>query len=126
MSDPSTEHDTGLRPEEIDPEHPRAIETPWGAFALFRRGGTLRCVQAFCPHLEGPLFEGTLSGDEVTCPWHRWRFSLASGERLDAPTGPEPLAPARPDQRLSRLAVRTSARGTIVLVGPPRRGPAGV
>ena len=36
-------------------------------------------------HFGEPLFQGTLSGATVTCPWHRWRFDLRTGERLHPP-----------------------------------------
>ena len=102
--------DTGLRPSDVDPERPSPIETPWGSFAIFACAGSLHAVQSFCPHLMGPLFHGTVAGETVTCPWHRWRFSLATGERLDA----ESASPI-PGARLSVLATSFSSRGTIVL-----------
>lgn len=32
-----------------------------------------------CPHRGGPLSEGDLIGDEITCPWHLWSFDVATG-----------------------------------------------
>ena len=32
-----------------------------------------------CPHRGGPLAEGDLIGDEITCPWHLWSFDVATG-----------------------------------------------
>jgi nitrite reductase/ring-hydroxylating ferredoxin subunit len=32
-----------------------------------------------CPHRGGPLAEGDLIGNEVTCPWHLWSFDVATG-----------------------------------------------
>lgn len=103
------EFDTGLRPADIDPERPRPIETPWGSFALYRLGNEVLASQSFCPHLEGPLFQGTLAGDTVTCPWHGWRFSLRTGERVAAPAG------ARESPKLERLEVSLGPSGTLVL-----------
>lgn len=108
------EHDTGLRAEDIDPERPRIVETPWGAMALYRRGGDVLCSQAFCPHLGGPLFQGTLWRETVTCPWHQWCFDLRTGERID-PERPE----SGPDlEPLVLCEVRRSERGTLVLRRP--------
>ena len=42
-----------------------------------------------CTHKGGPLGEGTLEGDVVTCPWHGGEFSAKSGEVL----GPPPAQP---------------------------------
>jgi nitrite reductase/ring-hydroxylating ferredoxin subunit len=112
--------DTGLVPSELDPARPRLIDTPWGAMALYPLGGEIRCWQAFCPHLEGPLFQGTLSSFggaryAVTCPWHRWCFDLSSGERLDGPDS------AARGAALVGCEVAQSARGTILLRRPGTR-----
>lgn len=32
-----------------------------------------------CPHRGGPLAEGDLVRDSITCPWHVWTFDLPSG-----------------------------------------------
>ena len=111
MSVLPTRYRTDLRPSELDSERPRPIETPWGTFALFVDAGELLCVQAFCPHLEGPLFQGTLSAGSVTCPWHLWRFDLRSGERLG------PLGIKLPG-KLQRCAVSIDEHGAIVLEAP--------
>lgn len=68
---------------QLDLARPRPLETPWGTLALFRVDGQVVCVQAFCPHLEGPLFQGSVAAGEVTCPWHLWRYDLKSGRRTD-------------------------------------------
>lgn len=108
--------DSGIAPEELDPERPRSVETPWGAFALFVVGGRVLCVQSFCPHLEGPLFQGSVAGGIVTCPWHSWRFSLETGERVDL------VGRLLGGPRLRRCDVERSARGTLVLRAPSPRG----
>jgi nitrite reductase (NADH) small subunit len=107
--------DTALARAELDPSRPRPIETPWGTMALFDLGGEVVCVQAFCPHLLGPLFQGSVAGGAVTCPWHAWRFDLKSGDRIDFPR--------TSSARLARCRVRVSERGTIVL-DPPSDGAA--
>lgn len=110
-----TTFDTGLRPGDIDPERPRPMDTPWGSFAIWVVGGELVAWQSFCPHLLGPLFQGTRSGDEITCPWHRWRFSLATGCRVD---GAALGAGAAGAGTLARCAVSVGPRGTLVLAAP--------
>jgi nitrite reductase/ring-hydroxylating ferredoxin subunit len=109
--------DTGLRQADLDAARPSPIETPWGSFALFVVAGRVHAVQSFCPHLDGPLFQGTQSGDTITCPWHQWRFSLISGARQDEGAllyGGHP--------RLCVCSVTESARGTLVLSRPGVRG----
>src|SRR5262245_34709873 len=117
MLQPPASFDTGLRPEDVDPERPQPIDTPWGSISIFARGGSLFAVQSFCPHLMGPLFQGTVSGETVTCPWHQWRFSLATGLRLDE-TGMEMPG----EERLLLREVALGPRGTILLVVPRRDG----
>src|SRR5690606_11586884 len=33
-----------------------------------------------CPHKGGPLSQGIVSGDTVTCPLHAWNITLDSGQ----------------------------------------------
>jgi nitrite reductase/ring-hydroxylating ferredoxin subunit len=106
--------DTGLRPADVG--RPRPIETPWGSFAVFAVEGRFVAAQSFCPHMQGPLFQGTRSGDEITCPWHRWRFSLVTGELLDG-QGERTAA----EHALWMCDVTIGARGTLVLGRPRRR-----
>jgi nitrite reductase/ring-hydroxylating ferredoxin subunit len=110
---PGQGYDTGLRRAELDPERARAIDTPWGMFALYLIQGEVLCAQAFCPHLEGPLFQGTLAGERITCPWHQWRFDLRTGQRVDL--AGKILGKC---ETLARCRVRESERGTLVLEPP--------
>ncbi|MBN1688591.1 MAG: Rieske 2Fe-2S domain-containing protein [Candidatus Omnitrophica bacterium] len=48
--------------------------------ALFRRGDQVHAIDAVCYHMGGPLNEGGLEGDHVTCPWHGWEFNVVTGE----------------------------------------------
>jgi nitrite reductase/ring-hydroxylating ferredoxin subunit len=38
-----------------------------------------------CTHVGGPLVEGNLDDDTVTCPWHSTMFNVRSGESLGGP-----------------------------------------
>ncbi len=114
MSVPAS-FDTRLRLDDLDPARPEPIETPWGSFALYLVGGRILCSQSFCPHLDGPLFQGTLSGATITCPWHQWRFSLETGRRVDA-VGQ--LNGGRPCLEVCETSL--GPEGTIVLAAPRR------
>jgi nitrite reductase/ring-hydroxylating ferredoxin subunit/uncharacterized membrane protein len=52
---------------------------------VVRTGGKLRAIGAVCSHAGGPLDEGTLDGDTVTCPWHGSRFCLTDGRVTTGP-----------------------------------------
>jgi nitrite reductase/ring-hydroxylating ferredoxin subunit/uncharacterized membrane protein len=57
---------------------------------VVRLGGTLNAIVNTCTHAGGPLNEGTLEGDTVTCPWHGSQFSVRDGSVRGAPaTFPE-------------------------------------
>jgi nitrite reductase (NADH) small subunit len=32
-----------------------------------------------CLHRAGPLGQGALNGEIVTCPWHGWQYELSTG-----------------------------------------------
>ncbi|MBI3658250.1 MAG: Rieske 2Fe-2S domain-containing protein [Acidobacteria bacterium] len=47
--------------------------------ALFNVNGSFHAISNTCLHRGGPLGEGLLEDDVVTCPWHGWRFNVKSG-----------------------------------------------
>lgn len=115
----SESHDTGLRPEALDPARPPVVETPWGALAIHRVDDRWIAADAWCPHMLGPLHQGTRAGDEIVCPWHAWRFDLATGRRVDTPEDGEAVAPGRDACRIAIHGTRLSRRGTLAIDPPP-------
>ncbi len=67
---------------EIQPGTSRTVAVDGIWIALFNVEGTFYAVDNTCPHAGGPLGEGKLCGTEVECPWHGWKFSVVSGERV--------------------------------------------
>ena len=53
--------------------------------ALFKVDGEIYCIDNLCPHADGPLGEGYVNGDCVSCPWHAWQFSVKTGKMLYNP-----------------------------------------
>jgi nitrite reductase/ring-hydroxylating ferredoxin subunit len=53
--------------------------------ALIRTGDSFFAIDNECSHVGGPLCEGTVSGDEVVCPWHAARFNLTTGKAMAGP-----------------------------------------
>lgn len=47
--------------------------------------GQVRAIENRCSHRGGPLSDGNVDGDCVTCPWHYSRFDLNSGEVVAGP-----------------------------------------
>src|SRR5437762_5881992 len=47
--------------------------------AVFNVDGTYYAIDNTCVHRGGPLGEGELEGDIVTCPWHAWQYNVRTG-----------------------------------------------
>lgn len=59
----------------------RIVKTPVGCLGLFRTGeAEVFAASNTCPHKGGPLSEGIVHGQKVTCPLHNWVFDLNTGE----------------------------------------------
>jgi nitrite reductase/ring-hydroxylating ferredoxin subunit/Fe-S cluster biogenesis protein NfuA len=52
---------------------------------LHRNGAIVSCMQNACAHLGLPLDDGDVEDGVITCPFHGFRYNLASGECLTAP-----------------------------------------
>ena len=49
--------------------------------AIFRTAGdAVFALRDQCPHKGGPLSQGIVHGESVTCPLHHWCVALSSGE----------------------------------------------
>ena len=62
--------------------------------ALSFRDGVFGAVSNACNHAGGPLGEGELAGEYVTCPWHQWKFHRCTGK--GEPGFEEDAAPSYP------------------------------
>ncbi|WP_170401097.1 nitrite reductase small subunit NirD [Ruegeria arenilitoris] len=66
----------------------RVVKTPVGCIALFRTAeNEVFAASDRCPHKGGPLSEGIVHGQSVTCPLHNWVFDLNSGKAQGADEG---------------------------------------
>ena len=61
--------------------HRGAIEVlvEGNVIAVFRTENGLFALDGMCAHQGGPIAEGAVSGECVTCPWHGWQYELATG-----------------------------------------------
>ena len=67
--------------EDIPLRGARKIKTVLGCVALFRTGADeVFAARDVCPHKGGPLSEGIVHGQSVTCPLHNWVFDLNTGQ----------------------------------------------
>ena len=77
------------------------------ALVLVRRGDVVHALKETCSHAGGPLSEGELKGDTITCPWHFSTFRLTDGAVVHGPAG----------SRQVSYAARVNA-GQVEIQGP--------
>ncbi|MBW8004696.1 MAG: non-heme iron oxygenase ferredoxin subunit [candidate division NC10 bacterium] len=70
------------------------VELEGDPIALFNVEGTFYAIRDTCTHSGGPLSEGDVEGDVVTCPWHGAQFDVKTGE-VTGPPAPEPVTSYR-------------------------------
>ena len=63
---------------------PKVVTLDEQEILLFKKDEKIYAYGNNCTHYGGPLNEGYVSGQEVTCPWHNARFNLKNG-KLNAP-----------------------------------------
>ncbi|MEM7643124.1 MAG: nitrite reductase small subunit NirD [Pseudomonadota bacterium] len=74
----------------------RKVKSVHGCVALFRTGAdTVHALDDRCPHKGGPLSEGIVYGQAVTCPLHNWVFDLNTGVAQGADEGAVATYPCR-------------------------------
>lgn len=71
--------------EDIPEGEGRCFEVNDQQIAIFNVDGTFYAMDNVCPHQGGPLGEGELDGQVVTCPWHAWDFDVTTGENSEDP-----------------------------------------
>jgi len=65
---------------EVPSDTPMAARVDGHRLVLVRRDdGSIAIFDDACPHEGFPLSKGTVSGGELVCPWHNFRFSLRNG-----------------------------------------------
>ena len=82
---------------DIPPGEGRTYAVDGTMVAVFRlRDGSMRALDAVCPHRGGPLADGQIDLKQVVCPLHLYAWDLATGCSL---SGQEPVAsyPVRVD-----------------------------
>ncbi|MEE8241636.1 MAG: Rieske 2Fe-2S domain-containing protein [Nitrospirales bacterium] len=71
---------------ELTPGTGVVAEVNGQAIAVFNVDGTYCAVDNTCIHRGGPLGEGELEGDTVTCPWHGWQYNVKTGACINNPS----------------------------------------
>lgn len=72
--------------DEVPDGKSKIVHIEGRSLALFRINNEYFAIANSCLHRGGPLGEGEVSGHEVTCPWHGWKFNLVDGSFSMVPT----------------------------------------
>ncbi len=106
MDPPGDEVDAGALGDVPD-SGMRRVDAGGYPVLLVRRGDDVAAIGAVCAHQGGPLEEGTLDGDVVTCPWHGSRFCVRDGSVVNGPSAyPQPAFAVRIVNGRIRVAPR--------------------
>ncbi|WP_313350633.1 nitrite reductase small subunit NirD [Paracoccus sp. (in: a-proteobacteria)] len=102
---------------DIPPQGARVVRTAQGCVAVFRTADDrVFALDDRCPHKGGPLSEGIVHGDRVTCPLHNWVFDMNTGSAQGADQGLVRTWPVRVEQGRILIAPNSSRAPT-----PPER-----
>ena len=91
------------RASELPVGRARAVTVGDRTVALYHTARGFFATDNVCPHRGGPLAEGDLIGNEITCPWHLWSFDVATG-----------LCPGNPEIAVTTHEVRTDGERILV------------
>jgi nitrite reductase/ring-hydroxylating ferredoxin subunit/uncharacterized membrane protein len=81
---------------DVPPRKPVRVDYNGIPILLVRQGSQIYALAETCAHLGGPLSEGKLEDDTISCPWHGSRYSLQDGHVVDGPSvHPQPCLEAR-------------------------------
>ncbi len=58
----------------------REFQVDGRAIALANVGGKFYAINNTCLHRGGPIGQGPLQGNVVTCPWHGWQYDVTTGK----------------------------------------------
>ncbi len=74
----------------------RVVKTAHGCVAIFRTSDNeAYALDDRCPHKGGPLSQGIVHGNSVTCPLHNWVINLQTGQAQGADKGATQTIPLR-------------------------------
>jgi len=101
----------------------RVLRAPGGDIALFRPAADrVFALADRCPHKGGPLSQGIVSGDGVTCPLHGWHIQLDSGQACAPDVGCARTYPVQ--LREGQVWLALAAAGAVEETAPAAEVPA--
>jgi nitrite reductase (NADH) small subunit len=88
----------------------RSAEVGDRRIAIFRLADRWAAIDAECPHRQGPLQDGLVADNCVTCPLHNRRFDLSTGKGIGSDDSVEVHEVALRDGGLWVRLARNEAR----------------
>lgn len=70
---------------DLEPGTMTVVEVDGHLICLANVAGRYCAVEDDCTHVGGPLDEGELEGEVLTCPWHLAQFNICTGKVLRGP-----------------------------------------
>ena len=64
---------------DIKPGEMKSVDVDGTEVCIANVDGEFCAISNTCAHAGGPLADGILDGDVVTCPWHHWKYSVKTG-----------------------------------------------
>jgi nitrite reductase/ring-hydroxylating ferredoxin subunit len=71
--------------DEVSLGNPRQVTAGDKKITILKLDGDFFAIDDTCTHKGGPLSEGEINGEEVTCPWHEAVFNIKTGELVSGP-----------------------------------------
>ena len=99
---------TVARADELSPGEMKLVEVAGEEVVLANVDGSYYAFGNECTHVGGPLVEGDLTGDQVSCPWHNTIFDVKTGQPVSGP-GKEPVPTY--EVRVENGEIRVAPRG---------------
>jgi nitrite reductase (NADH) small subunit len=66
----------------------RVVKTATQDIAVFRNAeDKVFALHDHCPHKGGPLSQGIVHGEKVTCPLHGWNINMCDGQAVAPDVG---------------------------------------
>ena len=83
----------------------KVVEANGKTIAIFNVSGSFYAIDNTFLHQGGPLGEGQLNGNVVTCPWHGWQYDVTSG-----------ISPVNPAAQVAKFEVKVEGDDLMVAV----------
>ncbi|MCL5427835.1 MAG: Rieske 2Fe-2S domain-containing protein [Candidatus Marsarchaeota archaeon] len=70
----------GIKKSDLRENEPIKASVAGRDFVLVLHNGRVNALDGLCTHEQGPLFEGSVDGDGLVCPWHSGVFDIETGK----------------------------------------------